>query len=239
MTDQIAAASSSPSPTLKDQLSVVTTPELYPYLQRVSLREPDLVRKYREDLIRSHPKCYMSSSPDESQFLAFLLEIIQAKKVIEVGVFLGYTTLVMGLTLPDDGKIVALDVSEEFTAIGKKVWEEAGVAHKIDLRIAPAVESLQRLLEDGQAGTFDFVYVDADKSNYDNYYELCLQLLRVGGVMAVDNVLWHGKVLNPQADDKDTQALSTLNLKIHKDQRVTITMLPVADGVTLCRKRAV
>ena len=198
--------------TFKEQLSIVANPELYGYLLQHSLREGEVQRKLREEIIVPHPKANYSSTPDESQFLAFLVETLNAKRVIEVGVFMGYTTLTLALALPADGKIVALDISEEvcvlgtmkliflfkFTAEGKKAWEEAGVSHKVDLRLGSAVETLQSLVNNGEEGTYDFAYIDCNKSDYDSYYELCLKLLRVGGIIAVDNVLWHGKVMAPK-----------------------------------------
>jgi len=178
----------------------------------------------------------MSSSPDESQFLAWLIKLTGAKKIIEVGVFVGATTLAIAEALPADGKIVALDVSEEFTSVGAKFWAAAGVDHKVDLRIAPAVDSLKNMIESGEAGTYDFVFIDADKNNYDQYYEHSLTLLKPGGIVAVDNVFWHGKVIDESVTDPDTIAIRVLNQKISIDKRVDISMLPIADGLTLARK---
>eukprot|EP01012_Entosiphon_sulcatum_P024759 TRINITY_DN299_c0_g3_i1.p2 TRINITY_DN299_c0_g3~~TRINITY_DN299_c0_g3_i1.p2 ORF type:complete len:277 (+),score=63.17 TRINITY_DN299_c0_g3_i1:46-831(+) len=180
----------------------------------------------------------MSGSPDEARFLAWLVETLQAKKIVEVGVFMGYTTLTLAKALPADGRVVALDVNEEWTTIGRRHWEQAGVAHKVDLRIGPAVEAMDALLHDaGEEGTFDLVFIDANKSQYDAYYERALRLLRVGGVVAVDNVLWHGKVVWPAEEhDEDTRAIVSLNDKIRADTRVSATMLGIADGLTLCRK---
>jgi len=227
--------------TIKEQLSVVNHPQLYPYLLENSLREPSVLTSLREETIKPHPKAVMASAPDEVQFLTFLLETIGAKRVVEVGVFLGYSTLAFALAVPshkEGGKVVGLDISEEFAAQGKKYWAEAGVADKIELVIGPAVESLKKLIEqEGQAESYDFAYIDADKAGYDAYYELCLKLVRPGGIVAVDNTFRHGRVLCPKADDADTMAVWELNKKIHKDERVTIAMLPVSDGLTLCRKR--
>jgi len=179
----------------------------------------------------------MSSSPDEVQFLQFLVDVTHATKVIEVGVFLGYTTLALAQKLPSDGKIVALDISTEFTSLGVTAWKEAKVDNKIDLKIGPAVDSLQKLLDRNEANTYDFMYIDADKENYDNYYELGLKLIKKGGIIAVDNTLWHGKVSDLEKyTDQETAAIHKLNKKIHSDPRVFHSLLPIADGLTLCKK---
>jgi predicted O-methyltransferase YrrM len=154
-----------------------------------------------------------------------------------VGTFTGYSSTAVALALPDDGQIVCCDVSEEWTAVARKYWESAGVTGKIDLRIAPAVETLEQLLADGQEGAFDLAFIDADKTGYDGYYERLLRLVRPGGLIALDNTLWSGKVLDQDADDEDTQALQALNAKLAHDERVTLCLLPVADGVTLARRR--
>ena len=183
------------------------------------------------------PRSQMAGSQDEAQFLSFLCEILDAKKVLEVGVFRGSTTLALALGLPNDGKVVGLDISEEYTHIGRKYWIAAGVEHKVDLMIGDATKSMETLLCKGEAGTFDLVFIDADKSNYMVYYEIGLQLLRPGGIVAIDNTLWHGKVLQPEEDrDGDTKAICAINEFVHKDTRVSITMLSIADGLTLCRK---
>ena len=156
---------------------------------------------------------------------------------MEVGTFTGYSALAVALALPEDGRLVACDVSEEWTAIGRRYWEEAGVAHKIDLRLAPALETLDRLLAEGHAGTFDFVFIDADKEGYDAYYERALVLLRTGGLIALDNTLWEGKVLDAAVTDPDTEAIRALNTKLTGDERVTLSLVPVGDGLTLARKR--
>ncbi len=156
---------------------------------------------------------------------------------MEVGTFTGYSALAVALALPDDGRLVACDVSEEWTAIARRYWEEAGVAHKIDLRLAPALETLDGLLLEGRAGTFDFAFIDADKEGYDAYYERALELLRTGGLIALDNTLWEGKVVDPAATDVDTEAIRAINTKLAQDERVTLSLLPVGDGLTLARKR--
>jgi len=180
-------------------------------------------------------KAGMSASPDETQYIAFLIELIQAKNVIEIGVFKGYTTLAMALAVPKDGKVIALDTNEEYSAIGKKYWKKAGVEDKIDLRIGPAVESLQKLIDEGKSNTFDLAFIDADKPNQTNYYELCLKLIRPGGLILVDNVFWDGRVLESQDKwNNDTKAIVEANKRIKEDERVSISTIPIADGLTLC-----
>ncbi|MEM7538838.1 MAG: class I SAM-dependent methyltransferase [Chloroflexota bacterium] len=209
---------------------------LYQYIHDVSLRENDVLRRLREETSRD-PAGDMQVGAEQGQFLAFLVTLLNARRTIEVGVFTGYSTLWTALALPDDGQIIACDVSETWTSVGQRYWQEAGVAHKIDLRLAPAQETLAVLLDDGQAGQFDFAFIDADKTGYDTYYEQCLQLLHSGGLIAIDNVLWSGAVANPQRQDADTVALRTLNAKLHGDERVTLSLLPIGDGLTLAMKR--
>ncbi|MBN3952055.1 MAG: class I SAM-dependent methyltransferase [Nostoc sp. NMS7] len=211
--------------------------QLYNYLLSVSLREPEILLKLRQETA-SHPRSGMQISPEQGQFMRLLVELIGAKKTLEVGVFTGYSSLSVALALPADGKIIAADVSEEFTAIARRYWQEAGVADKIDLRLAPALETLDQLLATGQAETFDFAFIDADKENYDGYYERLLQLIRPGGLIAIDNVLWSGKVADPQYQDESTQVLRALNEKLHHDERVTLSLVPIADGLTLAIKRS-
>ena len=210
-------------------------PQLYHYLQSVSLREPDILTQLRQETA-THPMGSMQIAPEQGQFMALLVQLIRAKKTLEVGVYTGYSALAVALALPPDGQIVACDISEEYTAIARRYWQLAGVAHKIDLHIAPALETLNQLLKD-QAQTFDFAFIDADKSNYEHYYERALQLVRSGGLIAIDNVLWSGRVADPQVQDNRTQAIRALNHKLHQDQRVTISLVPIADGLTLARKK--
>ncbi|MEH2307217.1 class I SAM-dependent methyltransferase [Nostoc sp.] len=211
--------------------------QLYNYLLSVSLREPEILLKLRQETA-SHPRSTMQISPEQGQFMRLLVQLIGAKKTLEVGVFTGYSSLSVALALPDDGKIIAADVSEEFTAIASRYWQEAGVAHKIDLRLAPGLETLDQLLATGQAETFDFAFIDADKENYDGYYERSLQLLRPGGLIAIDNVLWSGQVADPENQDESTQSIRALNEKLHHDERVTLSLVPIADGLTLAIKRS-
>ncbi|MGF1936531.1 MAG: O-methyltransferase [Nostoc sp. ChiQUE02] len=210
--------------------------QLYNYLLSVSLREPEILGKLRQETA-SHPRSGMQISPEQGQLMRLLVELIGAKKTLEVGVFTGYSSLSVALALPADGKIIACDVSEEFTAIARRYWQEAGVTNKIDLRLAPALETLDRLLATGQAETFDFAFIDADKENYDGYYERSLQLVRPGGLIAIDNVLWSGQVADPHNQDESTQAIRALNEKLHHDERVTLSLVPIADGLTLAIKR--
>jgi predicted O-methyltransferase YrrM len=219
----------------RDQLS--PTDKLEAYIQDVSLREPEILTRLRVETSKQ-PHAAMQISPEQGQFMALLVETIGARRCLEVGVFTGYSSLVVALALPQDGRIVACDVSEEYTSVARRYWAEAGVAHKIDLRIAPAVETLDRLLEGGQAGSFDFAFIDADKPNYDNYYERALKLLRPGGIVAIDNVLWGGSVIKKEKDkDPNTLAIRALNQKIKADNRVTISLLTIGDGLTIVRKR--
>ena len=212
------------------------TDELAAYLRRVSLREPDVMRRLRERTA-SVPEARMQISPEQGQFMQLLVQILGARKTLEVGVFTGYSSLAVALALPPDGRVTACDVSEEWTSIGKPYWEEAGVAHKIDLRLAPAVQTLDRLIADGQQGTYDFAFLDADKENYDRYYERALVLVRAGGLIGIDNVLWHSKVIDPSVNDADTLAIRDLNQKIHGDERVSLSLVPIGDGLTLARKQ--
>lgn len=208
---------------------------LYDYLLSVSLREPEILTQLRQETAQ-HPRSMMQISPEQGQFMALLVQLLGAKKTLEVGVFTGYSSLVVALALPADGKVVACDISEEFTAIAKRYWQQAGVADKIDLHIAPAIETLDRLLANGEAETFDFAFIDADKSGYDDYYERSLKLVRPGGLIAIDNVLWSGAVADPQVQDNQTKKIRALNQKLHQDQRVNISLVPIADGLTLLRK---
>jgi predicted O-methyltransferase YrrM len=210
--------------------------QLYDYLQSVSLREPEILTQLRQETAQ-HPMAQMQIAPDQGQFMALLVQLIGAKKTLEVGVFTGYSSLVVALALPPEGKVVACDVSEEYTSIARRYWQQAGVADKIDLHIAPAQETLKSLLAEGQAGTFDFAFIDADKSNYEIYYELALELVRPGGLIIVDNVLWSGRVADPQVQDNRTKAIRSLNQKLHQDQRVNLSLVPIGDGLTLALKR--
>jgi predicted O-methyltransferase YrrM len=208
---------------------------LYDYLLRHSLREHPAQTGLRE-VTSQHPQGAMQVSPEQAQLMGLLVRLLGARQAIEVGVFTGYSALTVALALPGDGRLLACDTSAEFTGIGLPFWQAAGVAHKIDLRIAPALQTLDACLAAGQAGQYDFAFIDADKTGYDAYYERCLQLLRPGGLVAIDNVLWGGQVARP-AQTGDTAALQALNRKLHGDERVDMALLPIGDGLTLARKR--
>ncbi len=208
---------------------------LYDYLLSVSLREPIILTQLRQETSQL-PMSRMQISPEQGQFMALLVKLIGAKKTLELGVFTGYSSLVVALALPADGKIVACDVSEEYTSIARRYWQQAGVADKIDLHIAPALETLDSLLAAGEAGTFDFAFIDADKGNYENYYERSLELIRPGGLIAIDNVLWSGKVADPEIQDNQTNKIRAFNRKLHQDSRITLSLVPIADGLTLAIK---
>lgn len=216
--------------------TLAVTDEIYRYLLDVSLRETDVMRELRA-VTAGRPDVAMQISPEQGQFMALLARLIDARRCLEIGVFTGYSSLALALALPDDGRIVACDVSEEFTAIARQFWERAGVAGKIDLRLAPALETLDRLIEEGQAGAFDFVFIDADKVNYGAYYERSLTLARPGGLIAVDNTLWSGSLADPAVTDADSMALREFNERLHGDERVDISLVPIGDGLTLARKR--
>nr|WP_290225936.1 class I SAM-dependent methyltransferase [Trichocoleus desertorum] len=212
------------------------TNQLYDYLLSNSLREPELLTQLRQETAQ-HPMAQMQIAPEQGQFMALLVQLMGAKKTLEVGVFTGYSALVVALALPANGKIIACDVSEDYTAIARRYWQTAGVTDKIDLRIGPAVDTLDQLLAAGEAETFDFAFIDADKSNYWNYYERSLQLVRPGGLIAIDNVLWSGRVADPKVQDNRTESIRAFNAKLHQDDRITLSLVPIADGLTLALKR--
>ena len=209
--------------------------QVYDYFLSASLRDSAILSQLREETAK-HPYGVMQIAPEQGQFMALLVQLLGAKKTLEVGVFTGYSALCVALALPKDGKVIACDISEEYTSVGRRYWIAAGVADKIDLRIAPALETLDRLLV-GEAGTFDFAFIDADKGNYEGYYERSLQLIRPGGLIAIDNVLWGGRVADPQVQDDSTQAIREFNQKLHDDERVSLSLVPIADGLTLALKR--
>jgi len=212
--------------------------KLLDYIGRVTLREPEILHRLREET-SSHPLGDMQISAEQGQFMALLIHLMSARRTLEVGVFTGYSALAVALALPDDGRIIACDVNEEWTSIARRYWREAGVGQKIDLRLGPALKTLDDLISQGQGGRFDFAFIDADKKNYPNYYERALVLLRPGGLIAVDNVLWDGKVIDPAVNDVDTSAVRAFNESLHHDERVWISMLPIRDGLTLaCKKQA-
>jgi len=211
-------------------------PALYDYILKTTLREPEILARLRRET-DSHPRAGMQISPDQGQLLALLVELLCARRVIEVGTFTGYSSLAMAMALPDGGEMVCCDVSEEYTSVARRYWAEAGVEERITLRLAPAVETLDALITEGRTGTFDMAFIDADKENYQNYFECCLTLIRPGGLIAIDNVLWNGRVIDPTDDSVDTEAIRAFNAGLKNDDRVTVSLLSVADGLTLARKR--
>jgi len=209
---------------------------LYDYLLDVGVHEPPILARLREETA-SHPRSQMQIGPEQGALMRLLVELTGARRCLEIGTFTGYSSLSVALALPPDGRIVCCDVSKEFTAVARRYWAEAGVADKVDLRIAPALETLDGLLASGGEASFDMAFIDADKGNYPNYWERCLRLVRAGGLILVDNVLWSGKVADPSVSDADTEAIRALNARVHKDSRVTAVTLPIADGMTIARKR--
>lgn len=209
---------------------------LYQYMLSVSLREPTILKSLRETThkLSSHE---MQISPEQGQLMAFLVELTGAKKTLEIGVYTGYSALVVASALPEMGKVIACDINKETTAIACDFWQKAGVAHKIDLKLAPALETLDNLIKQNHSDSFDFIFIDADKQNYLNYYERSLTLLRSGGLILVDNVLWSGRVTDTHAKDKQTLAIRTFNQAIYQDKRISMCLIPIGDGLTLIRKR--
>jgi predicted O-methyltransferase YrrM len=216
--------------------SVSVSEELNDYLQSVSLREPAVFRRLREETAQLET-AGMQVAPEQGQLMALLLRLMGARRGIEVGVFTGYSALWLARALPEDGLLVACDVSEEWTAVARRYWREAGLDGRIDLHLRPAVETLDELLDQGGAGSFDFAFIDADKESYGLYYERCLKLMRPGGLIAVDNVLWSGQVIEPNAQDEETRAIRAFNELLRDDERIELAMLTVADGLTLAVKR--
>lgn len=213
------------------------TPPLYDYLQEVSVREPEILKQLRSKTAKMGTVSRMQIAPEQGQFMAFLVELTGATRLLEVGVFTGYSALVCALALPPQGKIVACDSNPEWTKMAREFWETAGVSNKIDLRLAPALDTLQALLADGQANSFDMMFIDADKKNYDGYYEAGLQLVRPSGLILIDNVLWGGQVVDKADQDENTVAIRALNAKLYADERISLSLVPIADGLTLARKR--
>ena len=216
--------------------SIGLSDRLYDYYLANSLREPPVLARLREETA-GMARGSMQISPEQGQFMALLVEITGARRTLEVGTFTGYSTLAVALALPPEGRVVACDISADYTAVGRRYWAEAGVAEKIELRLGPALETLDSLLAEGAAGRFDFMFIDADKEGYLDYYERGLELLRPGGLMAVDNVLWGGRVAEPDQDSEETRAIRAINEALHADERVSLAMIPIGDGLTLARKR--
>jgi len=217
--------------------TIELTESVYSYLLQSGIQESSIAYELRVKTQESTPWHMMQISPEQGAFMALLVRLIGAKKTIEVGTFTGYSALVVAEALPEDGRIIACDVSEEWTSIARDFWERAGLRNKIDLRLQPATETLDEIIDQGGADSFDFAFIDADKANYDDYYERCLVLLRPGGLVGIDNVLWGGRVADDTANDDDTLAIRALNEKVRTDQRVSATILPIGDGLTLAIRR--
>src|SRR5436190_546924 len=215
--------------------SYLLDPKIYEYVLANSLREPEVLARLRAETA-SHPDAIMQVPPEQGQLLGLLVKMIHARRTLEVGVYTGYSTLAVAMALPPNGQVIACDVSEDFTSVARRYWEDAGVKHKIDLRIAPAADTLDRLIAAGETNRFDFAFIDADKPNYSKYYEQCLSLVRSGGLIALDNMLQRGRVLDPQKDHS-ALAIDNINRFIHDDARVDALLLPIADGLTLAVKR--
>jgi predicted O-methyltransferase YrrM len=218
------------------KVNTEVTPELGEYIRSVTLREPEILARLRAETA-SNPQATMQVSPEQGQFLAFLARLIGARRTLEVGVFTGYSALSVALAVPDDGRIVACDVSEEWTSVARRYWKEAGIERKIDLHLRPAAETLRQMIAEGRGASFDFAFIDADKVNYQTYFDCALELLRPGGLVLVDNVLWGGDVIKPEVQDDSTVAIRTFNERLHTDERVWITLVPIGDGLTLAQKK--
>jgi len=209
---------------------------LYDYILGVSLRESNALVRLRAET-KSLPDASMQISPEQGQFMTLLARLIGAQRAIEIGTFTGYSAICVASALPPGGVLVACDVSDEWTAIARRYWAEAGVEDRIDLRLGPALDTLDALVDEGGAGTYDLVFIDADKTGYADYYEGALTLLRPGGLICVDNVLWGGSVVDPAKQSDDTKAIRAFNEKLHNDERVDLSLVPIGDGLTLARKR--
>ena len=210
--------------------------DLYQYLCESSLREPEILKALREETA-GHEMARMQIAPEQGQFIRLLIQLMQVRRGIEVGVFTGYSSLSAAMAMPEGGRLLACDVSEEWTDVARRYWKQAGVASMIELRLAPALETLDAELAAGRACSYDYAFIDADKENYIGYYERCLKLLKPGGLILVDNVLWSGRVADEQDRDADTVALRAFNEHVHQDARVELSMLPLADGLSLLLKR--
>ncbi|NKB56590.1 MAG: SAM-dependent methyltransferase [Alphaproteobacteria bacterium] len=215
--------------------TIPMTDALYDYYLGSSLREPKILARLREATL-AHPEASMQISPEQGQFMRFLVGLMGVKRAIEIGTYTGYSALSVALMLPEDGKLVACERREEFTRIGRPFWQEAGVEERIDLRIGRAVETLGAMIEAGEQGRFDFAFIDGDKKNYVAYYDLCMELIRPGGLIAIDNALWSGRLVDETLDDPASSAIRTLNVKIRDDARVDMSLLPIGDGLMLARK---
>ena len=216
--------------------TIMLDEKLREYLLSVSVKESEILRELREETAQMEYS-EMQISPEQGVFMAFLVELIQAKRTLEIGVYTGYSALAVAMALPEHGTVTACDMNEEWTNIGRKYWKRAGVEDKIVLRIAPALETLDQLLSEGKKGTYDFAFIDADKVEYQGYFDKSLELMRVGGLIAIDNVLWGGSVIDDSIQNLSTQAIREFNKNLNTDSRVSISMVPIGDGLTLARKR--
>jgi predicted O-methyltransferase YrrM len=212
------------------------TSDLVAYIRNVGVREDADLAALREETAH-HRHAIMQIAPEQGAFMGLLVRLLGARKALEVGVFTGYSAMVVAKAIGPQGKVLALDVSEEFTAVARRHWAKAGIADRIELRLRPAAQSLKELMAAGAADTFDFAFIDADKPNYDTYYEYALQLVRRGGLIAIDNVLWEGQVVDPSDETAGTVAIRALNKKVHGDARVDAVLVPIGDGLTLALKR--
>lgn len=208
---------------------------LYDYYQAIAFREPEILKELRQATSQL-PMANMQIAPEQGQFMALLVQLMGARKILEIGVFTGYSSLAMALALPPQGRILGCEISAEYAAIARRFWEKAGVSEKIDVLLGPAVTSLEQLLANGEQESFDLAFIDANKSGYEQYYELSLQLVRPGGLILIDNVLWYGKVADETIQDKATQSIRHLNAKLHQDLRISLTLVPIGDGLTLALK---
>ncbi|HJL79343.1 MAG TPA: class I SAM-dependent methyltransferase [Candidatus Marinimicrobia bacterium] len=215
--------------------TIILDEKLREYLLNVSVKEPEILRELREETAQMEYSA-MQISPEQGAFMSFLVELIQAKRTLEIGVFTGYSALVVAMALSEDGIVTACDVSEEWANVGMKYWKKAQVEDKIDLRIAPALKTLDQLLSEGKQGTYDFAFIDADKIEYQGYFDKSLELLRIGGLIAIDNVLWGGSVIDDSIQDSSTKAIRNFNENLSSDPRVSISMVPIGDGLTLACK---
>jgi caffeoyl-CoA O-methyltransferase len=216
--------------------TITVTDDIYRYILSTSVREADVLRRLREET-KLDPYHQMQISPEQGQFMALLIRLIGAEQAIEIGVYTGYSSLWTALALPSGGKLIACDISKQWTDVARRYWKEAGVDKKIDLRLGPALDTLDELLAEGRNDAFDFAFIDADKENYDAYYERCLELLHPGGLIAIDNTLWDGRVTAPDPGDEATLAINALNKKLRQDKRIDLSLVPIGDGLTLVWKR--
>ena len=216
--------------------TILMDDQLLEYLRQNSVREPDVLQELREET-QKLSNSGMQISPEQGQLMAMLVKLVNARKIVEIGTFTGYSSTVMALAMPEDSQLIAFDISEEYTRTARIFWKKAGVDQQVKLILGDAKESLKHFLESGGEASFDLTFIDADKTSYIEYYEYCLQLIRPGGLILVDNVLWGGQVAEVSNQDKDTEALRVFNLRLSDDQRVDLCMVPIGDGLTIARKR--